>query len=116
MEVFFIFNSKKLVKCLFVGIVTILILSAVSAAFIESKINTVEASSASSGWFYSDSQFRQADDLTNNQTSFNFYSLSSATPTLAGNPSAQHAFQPVHSSTIQEVDKRVDNNTWKYLA
>jgi photosystem II stability/assembly factor-like uncharacterized protein len=45
-----------------------------------------------------------------------FYSMSNPWNTVSGNLSNQHAFQPVHSDTIIEVDKVVDGDTWKYLA
>jgi hypothetical protein len=36
--------------------------------------------------------------------------------TISGNPTQQHAFQPVHNTTIIEVNKVVDGSTQKYLA
>jgi len=82
-------------------------------------INTVNASPTNPSWFYNGWQYRKAHDLTATpQTTVptNFFNVSTAVSTIAGNPNTQHAFEPVHNSTIIEVDKQIDGNTWKYLA
>jgi len=83
------------------------------------KADSVNASQSNSpSWFYDGWAYRQAHDLTDSQNPNlnNFYSLYSPWTTISGNPSNSHDFQPVHSTTITEVDKQVDNNTWKFLA
>jgi hypothetical protein len=110
--------SKKL---LCIGVSALFFLSIVVTAFPSLNLNVGSAAASptfSQGWFYSGWQYRQAHDITNNQPlgSVNFFSLSTQSPSILGNPSNQHTLQPVHGSTIIEVDEQVDGNTWKYLA
>ncbi|MCW3999172.1 MAG: hypothetical protein NWE93_02925 [Candidatus Bathyarchaeota archaeon] len=46
----------------------------------------------------------------------NFYSISAGAPAVVGNPNQRHAFQPVHSDVILELNKPINGHTWKYLA
>jgi hypothetical protein len=111
---------KKDLKNLLVIAASILILNAIATVFLASpvKADDLNGSPVVSSWYYSGWQYRKAHDLTNSQpsNSISFYSLSSSWATISGNPNQQHAFEPVHSRTIVEVDKVVDGNTWKYLA
>jgi hypothetical protein len=45
-----------------------------------------------------------------------FYALSASSTAIVGNPNQRHAFQPVHSDTIQEVNKLINGHTWRYIA
>jgi hypothetical protein len=111
---------RKLVKCSILILLTILIFGIFNSfTNFTFKADYVNASqSSSSNWFYSGWAYRQAHDLTNNQNPNlnNFYSLFSPSNTISGNPSNSHDFQPVHSDTITQVDTRIDNNTWKFMA
>ncbi len=108
-------ESKSVLKIL---VIAILMFSLVSSAP-PLPLTTVKAVPANpSSWFYNGWQYRRAHDLTNNQTAdaLNFFSVSPSWITISGNPTQRHTLQPVHNSTIVEVNKRVDGHTWKYLA
>ncbi len=49
-------------------------------------------------------------------TTPSFFSVSNSITTINGNPTQQHAFQPVHSDAIQQVDKSINGVVYKYLA
>ncbi len=87
---------------------------------IPSNISAASANQASPSWFYKGWQYREAHDLTTAQpvppSQQDFFDMSNGGTTILGNPSQQHAFQPVHDSTIIQLNKPVDGNTWKYLA
>ncbi len=110
----------KLVKCSIIILLTILFFGIINGftnfPFKADSVNAIQSSS--SNWFYSGWAYRQAHDLTNSQNTNlkNFYGLSSPSITISGNPSNSHDFQPVHSDTITQVDTRIDNNTWKFMA
>lgn len=101
----------------------ILTLSGVFHYQVSAEIGKADAStSASDQWFYAGWQYRKEHNITRYQTgnsTFNnrtFYDLSDPWTTISGNPTQQHAFQPVHNTTIIEVNKVVDGSTQKYLA
>lgn len=73
--------------------------------------------SVSSEWYYPDWQYRKEHNLTRSQVSdARFYNTSVHWTTIAGNPTGRHAFQPVHNTTIVEVNKYVEGSTRKFLA
>jgi len=70
-------------------------------------------------WFYGEWQYRKEHNITGyqaNDSIVNFYAVSDRQATISGNPTQRHAFQPVHNTTIVEVNKVVDGATRKYLA
>ncbi|MCW3995066.1 MAG: DUF2341 domain-containing protein [Candidatus Bathyarchaeota archaeon] len=79
---------------------------------------SVSAESVDATWYYGGWQYRKSHLISTAATSttYNFYGLSNYWTTISGNPTQRHTFQPVHSSTILQVNKQVDGNVWKYLA
>ncbi|MCJ7635377.1 DUF2341 domain-containing protein, partial [Candidatus Bathyarchaeota archaeon] len=66
-----------------------------------------------SGW-----QYRKEHNITlflSTENNF-FYALSDPWITISGNPTDRHDFQPVHTTTIVEINTIVDGATRKYLA
>jgi len=72
--------------------------------------------SVSQKWFYSGWQYRKEHNITFTRVNDRFYDTSNRWTTISGNPTQRHAFQPIHNTTIVEVNKIVDGATRKYLA
>lgn len=94
----------------------ILVVNTLGPCFVQLGIfTTVKAESDQwlSGWPY-----RKQHNITRVPLgeSTLFYDLSNPWATISGNPVDQHTFQPVHNTTIVEVDKVADGATWKYFA
>lgn len=70
------------------------------------------------GWLYDGWQYREEHNIALEQASgsLRFYDLSASWTTISGNPTARHAFQPVHNAAIVEANTFVDGQTRKYLA
>jgi hypothetical protein len=99
----------------------LLVLNVLSVCFPDFSVKINQASageSASNGWFYSGWQYRKEHNITHEEVTndIRFYDLSDPWVTISGNPTQRHAFQPVHNTTIVEVDKFVDGAFRKYLA
>jgi hypothetical protein len=75
-------------------------------------------SSGSSGWFYDGWTYRIQHNIIWSEPSggLNFFNFSEPWATISGTPINRHAFQPVHNTTILEVNKVVDGALQKYLA
>jgi hypothetical protein len=68
-------------------------------------------------WLYTGWQNRKEHNITRNQIDdARFYDISDSWTTISGNPADRHAFQPVHNTTIVEVNKIVDGAPRKYFA
>jgi len=78
-------------------------------------VNADTTASALNSWFYSGWQYRKEHTITL-EGPVQFYQLSAPWTTISGNPADRHALQPVHNTTIIEVDTMVDGAQRKYLA
>ena len=107
-------KGKILLFCVALCILGINLLTACGSHLIPSIL----AEGQTSGWFYDGWQYRTSHNITEQQTSIvvDFYDLSAPSTTILGNPTARHAFQPVHNTAMLEVDKLVDGAIQKYLA
>jgi len=101
----------------------ILTLSGVFHSRVGAEIGKADASaSASDQWFCVGWQYRREHNITRPQTNDStlsnrtFYDVSDPWATISGNPTSQHTFQPVHNTTVIDVNKVVDGSTQKYLA
>jgi len=68
------------------------------------------------GWVYSGWRYRKAINITLNQSNLGFYDISDPWTTIIGNPTNRHAFQPVHTTTIVELNITIDGANRRYLA
>ncbi|MCW4047992.1 MAG: DUF2341 domain-containing protein [Candidatus Bathyarchaeota archaeon] len=110
---------RKISKLICIGILSVILLSSLSAFNLGLNFPEVKAdSSGSIGWFYSGWQYRKAHNITQGEISSTprFYDVSEPWITISGNPTGRHVFQPVHNTTIVAVDKIVDGALQKYLA
>jgi hypothetical protein len=106
-------NFKKVLFTL----IFLLLISNISQ-FIISMPEANASDSDSTGWLYDGWQYRKMHNLTAAQETrvFSFYAVSSSWTTIAENPTHRHAFQPVHNTTMVEVNIVVDGAVRKYVA
>jgi len=99
-------------------VLSVLILNSANVYILGIGVKAVNAdttASALNSWFYSGWQYRKEHTITL-EGPVQFYQLSAPWTTISGNPTDRHAFQPVHNTTIIEVDIVVDGAQRKYLA
>jgi hypothetical protein len=98
--------------------ITLLVLNVLNVSFLNSNIivKADAGSSVSKGWFFNGWEYRKEHNITQVFLQDRFYDLSDPWTTILGNPTLRHAFQPVHTTTIVEVNMVVDGAVRKYLA
>ena len=99
-------------------VLSVLILTSANVYVLGTDVKAANAdttASALNSWFYSGWQYRKEHTITL-EGPVQFYQLSAPWTTISGNPADRHALQPVHNTTIIEVDMVVDGAQRKYLA